>query len=189
MQRRKELSRKKFFRLFSAWRLLALQESSSLIVRERAVAYLPTARSGVVRSLEVGQIRSIKVPVPKPPPQHIVMIARCLLARSSSLSALVTRPHPVAPSGWPSAIAPPFGFTRFISGSNVLAQLRTTEAKASLISNTSMSSILSPFFASSLRVAGIGPSSINTGSQPETEFTRLIRRHEQHGRGAVGNLR
>src|SRR5581483_11126030 len=53
------------------------------------------------------------------------------------------------------------------------------EANASLISNTSMSSILRPLLASSVRVAGMGPSSINTGSQPtrHVSTTRARGRH------------
>jgi len=52
---------------------------------------------------------------------------------------LVASTQPVAPSGWPSAIAPPFGLTLARSASTSRAQDSTTDANASLISVTSMS--------------------------------------------------
>ena len=45
------------------------------------------------------QTRSRMVPVPRPPPQHIVTSARLLPVRSSSCTALVSRIVPVPPSG------------------------------------------------------------------------------------------
>src|SRR6185369_7836567 len=47
------------------------------------------------------------VPVPRPPPQHIVTSACRAPTRSISLRALVISTPPVAPSGCPRAIAPP----------------------------------------------------------------------------------
>ena len=44
-----------------------------------------------------------------PPPSHMVCRPYRPPVRSSSCSNLVIRIAPVAPSGWPSAIAPPFG--------------------------------------------------------------------------------
>ena len=42
-----------------------------------------------------------------PPPAHMVMSATCSSRRSSSSSAVPTSSEPVAPIGWPSAMAPP----------------------------------------------------------------------------------
>jgi hypothetical protein len=79
-------------------------------------------------------------------------------------------------------------------------QASTTEAKASFTSNTSMSPMPSPAQPSNRSVAGIGPSSIrdkvaadlrgtgNPGQRGAPQFGRAAGRHEQHGRGAVGDL-
>ena len=61
--------------------------------------------------------------VPSEPPQHMVTNASSLSVRSSSCSAVVIRRDPVEPTGWPSAIAPPFTFTRSRSGLCTWAQL------------------------------------------------------------------
>ena len=81
--------------------------------------------------------------------------------RSSSCSSVVISRAPVEPSGWPSAIAPPLTLTRSMSGSSSRSQAATTEANASLISIRSMSSIVIPLRSRILRVAGIGPVSID----------------------------
>ena len=47
----------------------------------------------------------------------------------------------MAPTGWPIAIAPPFGFTFSMSGLSSRSHASTTEANASLISTVSMSAI------------------------------------------------
>ncbi len=73
---------------------------------------------------------------------------------------------PVAPRGWPSAIAPPFGLTFAGVGTGLLQPRHHHGANASLISTVSMSSIDRPVFFSAYSVAGIGPVSMNTGSAP-----------------------
>ena len=65
---------------------------------------------------------------------------------------------PVAPTGWPMAMAPPLTLTLSMSASCTLAQLITTEAKASLTSKRSMSFMVMPALASTLVVAAMGPS-------------------------------
>ena len=60
-----------------------------------------------------------------------------------------------------------------MSGSSSRRQAATTGANASLISTRSMSSIVIPLRSSSLRVAGIGPSSIFTGSQPTVVWSTI----------------
>ena len=123
-------------------------------------------RRGTERLSASPQTRWISVPVPRPPPQHIVTKPISLSERSSSCRSVVIRRAPVEPSGCPSAIAPPLTLTRSMSGLCSRRQAATTGAKASLISNRSMSSIVMPLRSRILRVAGIGPSSIFTGSQP-----------------------
>src|SRR5436189_40339 len=79
-----------------------------------------------------------------PPPSHMVTRPRRPPVRSNVWSSVVSRRAPVAPSGWPSAIAPPHAFTRARSAPVSRCQARTTEANASLISTRSMSSRVSP---------------------------------------------
>ena len=98
-------------------------------------------------------------------------------------------------------MAPPLGFTISMLGWCSFSQASTTEAKASLISTASMSSSVSLARSSTVVVAGIGPVSIVTGSTPASakawkrargrrpEGVRLLLAHDQHGRGAVGDLR
>ncbi len=86
--------------------------------------------------------------------------------RSSVFSIVVNSLAPVAPSGWPRAIAPPLGLTLAGSALVSFSQAITTGANASLISTVSMSSIDRPVFSSAYWVAGIGPVNMNTGSAP-----------------------
>ena len=78
----------------------------------------------------------------------------------------MSRRAPVEPSGCPSAIAPPRGFTRSMSGLCSRAHAATTGANASLISTKSMSSMLIALRSRIFCVAGIGPVSIVTGYTP-----------------------
>src|SRR5262249_39652411 len=55
--------------------------------------------------------RSITVAVPWPPPMQSVTIARALFERSSSSTMVPRIIAPVAPSGWPMAMAPPLTLT------------------------------------------------------------------------------
>ena len=63
-------------------------------------------------------------------------------------------------------MAPPLTLVLPRSALSSFSQARTTEAKASLISKRSMSSIDRPDFSRALAVAGIGPVSMVTGSTP-----------------------
>ena len=60
-----------------------------------------------------------------------------------------------------------------MSGFSSRRQAATTGANASLISIRSMSSIFMPLRSRILRVAGIGPSSIFTGSQPTVVWSTI----------------
>ena len=75
---------------------------------------------------------------------------------------------PEEASGWPTAIAPPYGLTR--SSSSAMPKwsrnASTWTANASLISNRPMSSMVRPVRASAFSVAGIGPTPMTSGSTP-----------------------
>ena len=104
------------------------------------------------------------------------------------------------PSGWPSAIAPPLTFTFSTSGSSSRSHAAITDANASLTSIRSRSSIVMPLRSRIFRVAGIGRSASardrrrrSSGRRcargPDAELVGLLARHEEHGGGAVGDLR
>ena len=76
--------------------------------------------------------------------------------------------EPDEPSACPSAIAPPYTFTRAGSSRSSRRHAIDCDAKASFISTRSICSIVSPALKSTLRVAGIGPSPISNGSTPAT---------------------
>src|SRR6267142_1858930 len=102
-----------------------------------------------------------------------VIRARRWPVRSSSCSAVARSIAPVAPRGWPSAMAPPLTFT-FSSGMpSSWATTSGTGAKASLISKRSMPLTLRSACASALRVDGMGPVSISTGSDPATAIETI----------------
>src|SRR5262249_22051126 len=76
--------------------------------------------------------RSMMVAVPMPAPMHSVTSAVSRLLRSSSSIAVPRIMAPVAPSGWPIAIAPPLTLTFLGSSLNACRKRSTTAAKASL---------------------------------------------------------
>ena len=81
---------------------------------------------------------------------------------------------PVAPSGWPIAMAPPFTLTLPWSTSKACMKRSTTLAKASLTSNKSMSPTLMPVSFRIFSVTGTGPVRLMVGSVPifAVAFTR-----------------
>ena len=97
---------------------------------------------------------------------HIVFSAYLPPVRLSSYSDLTTRMAPEAPTGWPREIPLPFGLVRSDGRSSSLTTASAWAAKASLTSNTSISSTLRPVRSSTLRVAGTGPMPIIRGSTP-----------------------
>src|SRR5215217_1682172 len=88
--------------------------------------------------------------------------------RSSSFRSVAVTRAPVAPSGWPSEIPPPFGFTSSIRSLSPVsaANWSTTDANASLTSITPTSSQPIPAFASAFAHACGLPWSIRVGSTP-----------------------
>ena len=103
-----------------------------------------------------------------PPPTQRVARPRRRSRRWSSSIRVPRIIAPVAPSGWPIAIAPPL--TLVISWSMPMSRMKrmATAAKASLISHRSMSPTSRPALASALRDAGAGPVSMIVGSAPDT---------------------
>src|SRR5271165_2094016 len=71
---------------------------------------------------------------------------------------------PLPPSGWPSAIAPPLGFSVFASAPMSASQASGTDANASFTSKAPISSRPSPLLTRAFFVAGMGAVSMITGS-------------------------
>ena len=105
------------------------------------------------------QTRSINTAVPCPTPTHIVANPNRPPVRASSKAAVPTIRAPVIPKGWPSAIAPPLGFTR-ASSSAIPSPRKTANpcaAKASFSSITDRSASPTPCCANNFCTAGTGP--------------------------------
>ena len=125
-----------------------------------------TAVPGRVTGCETSQTRSMMIAGAMPPAAHIVTSPRLRSRRSSSSRTVPIRIDPVAPMGWPSAIEPPLTLTLSRSSLRSRMNFSATTAKASLISNRSISSSVSPAFASTFRAAGTGAFSIRVGESP-----------------------
>ena len=106
----------------------------------------------------------------------------------SWLTAVVTRRAPLAPSGWPSAIAPPLGLTRASSSARPSSRstARPCAAKASLSSITSICASVRPVSASTLRVAGAGPMPMMRGATPAVAMPTTRARGVRPWRGGGG---
>mmetsp|Transcript_42588 Transcript_42588/g.76544 ORF Transcript_42588/g.76544 Transcript_42588/m.76544 type:complete len:400 (-) Transcript_42588:462-1661(-) len=133
--------------------------------------------AGVLISPAGSATRSTMVALAVPPLSHIVRSPYRPPLRSSSPIRFDINMAPVAPIGWPLAMAPPLTFT-FERSPPVMAraQAKGTDENASFTSMRSRSSIFKPAFANAWWVAGTGPSSINTGSMPARpkETTRAL---------------
>jgi hypothetical protein len=139
------------------------------------------------------------VPVPIDAPQHMVINAVVLSARSNSCSAVQIKRAPVEPTGWPSAIAPPFTFTLLMSALNTRCQLNTTAANASLISTRSIFHVHAGFLEQQLsrvhrtiqqivRISTSYNASDDARARLQTTAQRFFFAHPQHGGRAVRNL-
>src|SRR5207237_9536586 len=93
---------------------------------------------------------------PWPPPEQIAAQPSPPPRRRSSSTSEPRIRAPEAPIGCPSATAPPLTLTRPESILSILIEFRVTEAKASLISQRSMSSAFSPTLASAFSAALAG---------------------------------
>ncbi|CAM5410503.1 hypothetical protein RLIN73S_02315 [Rhodanobacter lindaniclasticus] len=74
---------------------------------------------------------------PMPVPMHMVTMPYFCFLRRMPCTSVAMRTAPVAPSGWPSAMAPPSGLT--LSGSS----LRSPITASAWAANASLSSIQS----------------------------------------------
>mmetsp|Transcript_33482 Transcript_33482/g.84841 ORF Transcript_33482/g.84841 Transcript_33482/m.84841 type:complete len:274 (-) Transcript_33482:550-1371(-) len=113
-----------------------------------------------------------------PDPMHIETTPKraALPRRRISCSRVAVARAPVAPSGWPMAMAPPLGFTLLSSMPSLATEYDACDAKASLISNTSMSSMLSPACATAAGMAATGPTPMIAGSTPTAAKERKMPR-------------
>ncbi len=73
---------------------------------------------------------------------------------------------PLAPIGWPNAIAPPFTFTFSRLNPAIFSLTSTTDANASFTSNKSISSTDSPVFVKSRLMASPGALASSHASNP-----------------------
>src|SRR6516165_239105 len=109
---------------------------------------------------------SISSAMPWPPPMHAAAIPSRSRARLSSRASVIASRTPVAPSGWPMAIAPPLTLSLASSMPSSRAQAITWAPNASLISKRSMSASLWPARSSTALMAGTGPMPMISGGTP-----------------------
>src|SRR5262245_32160819 len=119
---------------------------------------------------------SMMVAVPMPAPMHSVTSAVPRSRRSSSSITVPRIMAPVAPSGWPIAIAPPFTLTFLSASLNACRKRSTTAANASLTSIRSMSLRFILARLSTFSVTSTGPVSISAGSEPILAKARILAR-------------
>mmetsp|Transcript_21361 Transcript_21361/g.50574 ORF Transcript_21361/g.50574 Transcript_21361/m.50574 type:complete len:392 (+) Transcript_21361:180-1355(+) len=100
---------------------------------------------------------------------------RCFVRCSSLRSVAICR-APVHPSGCPRAIAPPFGLTRAGSMLRTSMHQLACDAKASLISQTSMSPMDRPHCFNTAGMATAGPIPMTRGGTPLTAYPLQIPR-------------
>ena len=103
---------------------------------------------------------------PCPMPTHMVTMPYFSLWRRSACTTVAERMAPVAPSGWPSAMAPPMGLTLAGSSPRVFITASDCAAKASFSSIQSSASCLRPAFFSAAGMASIGPMPMMCGGTP-----------------------
>src|SRR5262245_577538 len=113
-----------------------------------AVRLNPNSRVGVGNTLEWDQnfhCIASKIPAaPMPPPMHIVTRPWRAFRRRSSSRIVTVSFAPVAPSGCPRAMAPPFTLTRSAGSRSSRITASAWAAKASFNSIRSMSSNFKP---------------------------------------------
>src|SRR6059036_2506073 len=89
-------------------------------VRHHAVRLFPRSTAFYIRS---------KIPAaPMPVPTHMVTMPYFRLLRRIAWITVAERIAPVAPSGWPSAIAPPIGLT--LAGSRPRSWITASDCAA-----------------------------------------------------------
>src|SRR5579864_5303259 len=116
---------------------------------------------------------STSMAIPCPPPMQAEATPAPPPRRPSSLSKVISRRVPEAPSGWPSAMAPPLTLSLSTSSCSSRITARIWPANASLISIRSRSPSSMPLLASTARIAGAGPMPMRDGSTPTTDQPRM----------------
>ena len=111
--------------------------------------------------------------MPWPPPMHADAQPSDLPDCSISRTSVSRRRVPVAPSGWPSAIAPPFTLHLLRSRPSSFSQPRYCAENASLISTRSRSPTLSFAFSHATWIAGTGPRPMTSGGTPARPHERM----------------
>ena len=105
---------------------------------------------------------------------HMEMTPYFLAVLSSSLKRVTTYLDPVLPRGCPIAMAPPLGLS-FSFGTPIASIVMVAyEAKASLISKTSISLISKPAFLRAAGIATAGPIPIISGGTPATAYETIL---------------
>mmetsp|Transcript_16556 Transcript_16556/g.52805 ORF Transcript_16556/g.52805 Transcript_16556/m.52805 type:complete len:322 (+) Transcript_16556:61-1026(+) len=108
--------------------------------------------------------------VPCPPPMHAEPTPKRPSRRCSSWVRCAVMRAPEAPSGCPSAIAPPLLLVIARSRPSSFSQARYWAAKASLISTRVMSASVRLARRSASLIAGTGPMPITLGSTPTLAY-------------------
>ena len=166
------------------------------------VCPLRPARKSAAGPDGADQMRSMMVPVPRPPPQHMVTSAVLAVGALELVQGLGEEDGAGAAERVTEGDGAAVGVDRVHVGARArVAHASTTEAKASLISMTSMSSMVMPV-RSSRSLGGVDRAGEHEhgvdadeagvddlGPGREAERLGLLRGHEQHGAGAVGDLR
>ncbi|VEU39694.1 unnamed protein product [Pseudo-nitzschia multistriata] len=113
---------------------------------------------------------------PIPVPMHIDTTPNRSLRRCNSFSKVAICRAPVHPSGCPRAMAPPLGLTFAGSMFKISMHQLACEAKASLISQTSMSFTIRLHCFNTAGMATAGPIPITRGGTPLTAYPLQIPR-------------
>ena len=116
----------------------------------------PDPRAGVCAPAHRRQTRSNAIATEPPPPRHSVASPYRPCRRCSSWSSVATIRAPLAPIGWPSAIAPPLTLTLSQSKPSSRPSASVCAANASLISMRSNASIGSSIRSSRRRTPSTG---------------------------------
>merc|ERR1739848_610342 len=103
---------------------------------------------------------------PIPLPMHMETTPYLLFLFAISWSKVAVHLAPVHPRGCPKAMAPPLTFTLDVSNPSFFTLYVAWLAKASLISNRSMSSVVRPAIFTASGMATAGPMPLMEGSTP-----------------------
>ncbi len=101
-----------------------------------------------------------------PVPTHIDTMPYRMFLRRIAWISVAERIAPVAPSGWPRAIAPPIGLTTSGFSPRSLPTARACAANASFSSIQPRSSSLRPARRSAAGIASFGPMPMISGGTP-----------------------